>query len=71
MAKCDTLEKLPAIRLSYCLLKDRSLKAEPAREIGRQAGEHLNRSIIGHLAGKRRVSCDIETIERGTCKYAS
>ncbi|AXI46495.1 transcriptional regulator [Sulfitobacter sp. SK012] len=41
----------------------------PAREIGRQAGEHLSRSIIGELTERRRVSCDIALIERGTCKH--
>ncbi len=40
----------------------------PAREIGRRAGEHLSRSIIGETAQQERVSCDIALIERGTCK---
>ena len=72
MAKCDTLVKLPAIRFSYCHLKDRSLKTGlPAREIGRQAVEHFSRSIIGNLVGRRRVSCDIELIKRGTCEHTS
>ncbi len=39
----------------------------PARKIGRLAGEHLSRSIIGELSGQRRVTCDIELIIRDTC----
>ena len=40
----------------------------PAREIGRQAGEYLSLSIIGKSVGRRRVSCNIELIIRGTCE---
>lgn len=40
----------------------------PARNIGRLAGEHLSRSIVGELSGQRRVTCDIELIIRDTCR---
>lgn len=40
----------------------------PARKIGRLAGEHLSRSIIGELSGPQRITCDIELIVRNTCK---
>jgi LacI family transcriptional regulator len=40
----------------------------PAREIGRLAGKHLSRSIVGDLTKEQRVGCDIALIERGTCK---
>jgi len=40
----------------------------PARNIGRLAGEHLSRSIVGELSGLRRVTCDIELIIRDTCR---
>ncbi|RLJ41261.1 LacI family transcriptional regulator [Litoreibacter meonggei] len=40
----------------------------PARKIGRLAGDHLSRSIVGELSGQRRVTCDIELIKRDTCR---
>jgi LacI family transcriptional regulator len=43
----------------------------PAREIGRLAGQHLSRSIVGNLTKEQRVGCDIALIERGTCKPKS
>lgn len=42
----------------------------PAREIGRLAGEHLSRSIIGEFEGMCRVNCDISLVSRGTCARA-